>query len=215
MADYSDASYSTLVEALKEELGDAIPSPSLIPRWIRFAEVWCERNLDLDIYDGEEQYSIAGGSSNVDLPEDFGEFRLFYVVSTGGTAYAVDLGSRMRIVDYDDDDTGVPEVCWVDAQNQVLQFRPAASESFTGYLFYKRVLAPLSYTNDSNDLLRSYFDLLFYRTLIHAAPYLYEDDRVRVWGTMLNNLVNEVEMHQWRRRNQHRFKELRTTLRLP
>jgi len=210
MADYSDVTYSTMLEALELELGEAIPSKLLIPRWVRFAEIWCERNMDLDIYEATASLAVASGSTSVALPADFNEVKVFYVTRSG-VPYGVDVASPAKAVNYSDSNSGIPEVCWVSGSGTTLSFRPKADAAYTGTLVYKKKLNPLSLTNPTNDLLTQYFDLLYYRVLMHAAPYLYEDQRVQVWASLLKQIIAEVEANQWRRKNLPKFKELRGT----
>jgi hypothetical protein len=76
--------------------------------------------------------------------------------------------------------------------NQI-RVHPAPDATYTGELMYFAKLAKLSDSSPTNWLLTSSPDAYLYGALMHAAPYLKDDERVAVWGTLYNTAVEALK----------------------
>lgn len=72
------------------------------------------------------------------------------------------------------------------------QFWPWHSGTFTGELTYWKKIPALSVSNTANWLLTAHPDIYLYTTLIQSAPYLKDDDRLQVWGTLATTAIDDL-----------------------
>lgn len=70
---------------------------------------------------------------------------------------------------------------------------PVPNMEFTGELVYYAKLPPLA-TNSTNWLLTSHPDLYLYGSLLQAAPYLRDDERVAVWSSLFEKGVEQLRI---------------------
>lgn len=84
---------------------------------------------------------------------------------------------------------------WYTLQGSTAQFRfgPAPDATYTASLTYWQRLAALS---SSNWLLTDHPDIYLYGACKHAAPYLIDDPRIAIWGSLFEaalQAVNEAD----------------------
>jgi hypothetical protein len=58
---------------------------------------------------------------------------------------------------------------------------------------------PLSSSVPCNWLLRSHPDAYLYGSLMQAAPFLRDDERIPVWGQFFSNAINSINQREIRR----------------
>ncbi len=203
--------YDDLVEAVKREVGEAVPSLAIVPQWIRFAEVWCERFLDADCFKAVATGTVGAGVGYIEVPSDYNDFGSLWLTDGYGEPFLVDLVAPDKVHLVGTSRAGVPVACARLEDQFVL--RPINDAAYDYVLHYRKKLEPLSPSNPTNALLEDHFDVLFYRTLLYSSPYLYEDKRLVVWQAILKDLVNGLELNQWRKDNRPKFRSTRTELR--
>lgn len=69
-----------------------------------------------------------------------------------------------------------------------------STPGIVGSLTYYTKIPALSISNTSNWLLSDHPDLYLYGTLVQTAPYLREDERVSVWNTIYDRLMNDFRI---------------------
>lgn len=74
-----------------------------------------------------------------------------------------------------------------------LQFLPVSDDDYTGELTYYTKIPALSASNPSNWVLASYPDAYLYGSLVHSAPFLQDDERITIWGTMFQSVLDEIQ----------------------
>ena len=74
-----------------------------------------------------------------------------------------------------------------------LQLLPAPDTAYTNELTYYAKIPALA-SNPTNWLLDTYPDAYLYGALVHAAPYLVDDERVMTWGSMFQAALNDIQM---------------------
>lgn len=73
------------------------------------------------------------------------------------------------------------------------QFWPwAGTGSFSGELTYWKRFAPLSDAAPTNWLLSEHPDIYLYTSLIQSAPYLKDDARLQIWGTLAETAIADL-----------------------
>lgn len=70
---------------------------------------------------------------------------------------------------------------------------PVGANTEIDMTYYMKIPA-LSDGNPTNWLLTAWPDLYVYATLVHAAPYLKEDERVTLWKGMADQLLEEIRL---------------------
>jgi len=70
---------------------------------------------------------------------------------------------------------------------------PVGANTEIDMTYYMKIPA-LSDGNPANWLLTAWPDLYVYATLVHAAPYLREDERVALWKGMADQLLEEIRL---------------------
>lgn len=75
---------------------------------------------------------------------------------------------------------------------------PAPTGDTDVILTYYQKIPALSDTQTTNWLLTKSPDLYLYSTLLEAAPYLRDDDRMAMWGTARNQVLAAIQMESER-----------------
>lgn len=71
------------------------------------------------------------------------------------------------------------------------QFAPIPDNTYTVEIVYYAMITPLA-TAGTNWLLNEHPDIYLYGTLMQAAPYLNNDDRISVWGSALTGILEDM-----------------------
>lgn len=86
--------------------------------------------------------------------------------------------------------TGVPEYAAIVAGKAY--FAPAPSTTYATKMSYWRKIDTLSDSTTTNWLLDEHPDIYLYAALVHAAPFLKDDERIPVWAGLLEGLIEEL-----------------------
>jgi hypothetical protein len=81
-----------------------------------------------------------------------------------------------------------------------LQHVPTPDGSYTGELTYYAKIPTLTDVATSNWLLTAAPDVYLYGALLEAAPYLDDDQRIQVWGGLLEQAMGALEIESDRAR---------------
>lgn len=74
------------------------------------------------------------------------------------------------------------------------QIVPAPDSTYNAELTYYAKIPALSGSNTSNWLLTKAPDIYLYGALMEAAPYLDDDARIQVWGGLLEQSMNAIQI---------------------
>lgn len=75
---------------------------------------------------------------------------------------------------------------------------PGIDDPYT--LFYLGRLKPLSSSNSTNRILKDAPDALLYGALMHSAPFIGNDERLPVWGTLYAQFKEDYRKLEWKAR---------------
>lgn len=75
-----------------------------------------------------------------------------------------------------------------------IEVAPAPDTSYPMEITYWQQIPYLSDIAPTNWLLTEHPDVYLFGALMQAAPYLNNDDRVGVWGTALNGILEEIQI---------------------
>lgn len=125
------------------------------------------------------------------LPADFLETIRFHI--TSGTTNPLELvsqGELMKRKENSLNTSGKPRFYAMTAGE--LEVFPAPDGEYTGELYYYKRITPLSDSNTSNWLLTYHPDAYLYGALIHTAPYIQDDERIQLWGSLYRATVDGI-----------------------
>ena len=172
---------------------------SVIPTFITLAEARLNRQLRTT-----NQYTRATVSSSdqyLSMPDDFLEMRHIRMTSPKERDL-VEIAAH-NINEYTDTNflaslaDAYPRYF---VYGQSLRIIPTPAESITYELLYYAKVPALSTSNASNWVSTSHPDAYLYYSLLQAAPYLGEDERIAIWAQQAERAVAEIQASDDRRR---------------
>lgn len=182
------ASYNDLKSSIADWLnrGDLT---SVIPDFISLAEAQLERRLPVERMVKRANATIDTPFSAV--PSDFVSPKSLVLTSTAPIQPLEFLSEdELDAKKYVYRTTGKPlYFTVVGTQFEVL---PAPDTEYTAELTYVATLAKLSDSNTSNWILARHPDVYLYGSLMQAAPYLRDDDRVSMWASMYTQAIEDM-----------------------
>lgn len=165
---------------------------SVIPDFITLAEGQIERRL---MKDGPIREMMGRSDATINaefiaVPTDFQGARAFYLAANYLPLDYVDPEEIVKRKTLYPRISGDPQ-CFsvVGAQ---FQFWPWNAGTFTGELTYWKRIPALSNTNTTNWLLTAHPDIYLYTSLVQSAPYLKDDSRLSVWGTLAATALDDL-----------------------
>lgn len=75
-----------------------------------------------------------------------------------------------------------------------IELAPTPNEDYDVQIVYRRNIPALA-TNTTNWLMTLAPDLYLYGSLLEAAPYMQNDERIAVWGAALQAVVDQLNAH--------------------
>ena len=190
-------------EQLKSNIADWLNRADLtavIPTFISLAEARLNRQLRTT-----NQYTRADISTSdqyLSMPSDFLEMRHLRMTSPKERDL-VEIAAH-QINEYTDTDfvssfsDSHPRFF---VYGQSLRIIPTPSELITYEMFYYSTIPPLGSVNASNWVSTNHPDAYLYYSLLQAAPYLGEDERINIFEANATRSVQEIQASDDRRRN--------------
>jgi hypothetical protein len=159
---------------------------AIIPTFIALAEAKFNRTLRTrDMITKDAAFSITG--EYVAVPTGFLEAK----------AFMLNASPRQELTFMPDD----TQVDMYPASNETplfysivgsnFRFAPVPSTTVTATLTYYKAIVALA-TTSPNWLLTSHPDIYLYGTLMEAAPYLHDDNRIGLWAAGLRECVSQL-----------------------
>lgn len=196
------ANWTDLVAECQSWLFGRADIAAKVPTFVRLLEAKANRTLRCRQMEQRASTTINTSSDEpefISLPGDFHSMRRVRLSS-------VDSKPRLKFAtaaQLDDlrvkngDDAGQP--VWFTVAGDEMELYPTPSSAYTVEMTYRKYLPALSEDNPTNWLLLLAPDLYLYGTLLEAAPYLHEDERIAVWSdgvsaaiAQLNSLSEEA-----------------------
>lgn len=164
---------------------------SSIPDFITLAEAEMNRRIKTRRKYIRAEAALA--AEFVDLPSDFDSAVSLVIESTDPTRRLtyIDPDKAVELKASTYTASGVP--VHYSIVGDELQIIPTPDSSYTGELTYRQKIPALSDSNTSNWVLVSHSDIYLYGALIHAAPFLRDDERVAVWGALHERALASLE----------------------
>ena len=184
----------TTYSELKSSVADWLNRTDLtavVPDFISLAEAQIERTL-------RTRQMIVRATASIDteysaVPADFLETKSIKLNTSPVTALqfeSIDAMDQLKATAYIA--AGKPHYfSIVGGQIRVL---PVPDSTYTAELTYYAKLSKLSNTNTTNWLLTQAPDVYLYGSLMQAAPYLKEDERITVWASIYARGLEELQI---------------------
>lgn len=183
------SNYAELKSAVADWLNRA-DLTSAIPNFVALAEAKFNRDLRTRQQVKRAYATLTG--QYIQLPTDWAEginlqlnvnpVRVLDFVTT-------DQADRIKARHYGDTDADAYTI--VGSQLEVI---PVVGDNTEIEMAYYAKIPALSDSNTTNWLLTEWPDLYLYGTLVHAAPYLREDDRIATWKGLADQLTEEIRL---------------------
>lgn len=166
---------------------------------IPMAELLLSRDLNVDLYDWFVTSTLTIGSPNFTRPTDLNAPRYMRILV--GTEYVT---LKLRMLEYlfegypSSTEMDVPRYYAVQSATQY-RVAPTPDLAYSYDFGYKRVLAPLSTSNQTNALTDNYFDALFAACCAGGARYVMDDRQgglIAIWDARYQMAVTGINAQQ-------------------
>lgn len=216
-------------DSLKDAVAETLMRTDIdeaIPTWIRLAEQAMDR--DLRTLEQNQTIRTRAETSRIQLPPDWleavrlqtGQGERLILASLDELANTKDESQFSRSIasdpgyapEYSKDPIG-PETGWHNGrtgagdrlyaiEGEWLQISPDPdlTGAFDLEMTYKAQLPKLSDDRSTNWVLKKHPDAYLYGTLIHSAPYLVEDNRINVWKSLYQQVIETINVRSERAR---------------
>ncbi len=187
--------YGTLKTAIRDYLKRDDLSDSDIEGWIQLCG--SRLNTDLDAYEQETSTSADITSGEATLPSDFGT-----VISVSFDVYRMppqyEAPQAWHEVALQTDPPGTPRRYTI--EDKKLKVKPYPDKTANVILVYLAELADFSSDTDTNDVLTAQPGAYLYGSLLEGMPWIGNDPRSVLWGTMYQERVEAINKHTRDRR---------------
>lgn len=164
---------------------------AVIPDFITLCEAELNRRLKTRRSVGRSDASLT--SQYIAVPDGFGGPRSMILSGTNPKVLLsyVEPSEALELQNTTYTATGQPRVYSVVGDE--FQFLPSPDGTYALELTYWKRLDALSGSIPSNWVLTDHPDAYLYGSLLQAAPYLIDDDRVAMWGALFNAVIASIQ----------------------
>lgn len=194
-------SISTFAE-LKSSIADFLNRTDLttvIPSFISLAEAQINRDVRHWRMDKITTTAANTGVGETILPENYLEVNSVAWQFDGGHLKSLNFVTNKVFAEREynaQGTTGTPEIFSfksnANVPSHVIKILPAPSSSGAVTIDYMERVPALSDSTTTNWLLSEAPDIYLYGSLLHAAPYLQEDERISVWAQLYGAAVKQL-----------------------
>ena len=191
--------YEKLVESVglwlgRNDLTDQIPS------FIQLTEADLSRSLNLRAQEKTKTGALVALQDFLEMPDDLQVPRHLRIDSDPIRIVSIVGINKFSAIRESSSQAGTPRplVATMVGDNLMLAPAPSAADPYT--LFYQGRLDPLSYNNSTNRILKDAPDALLYGALMHSAPFIGDDARTQLWGTLYVQAKEDYKKLEWRSR---------------
>ncbi len=182
------STYQQLQDSIVGWLWDRSDLAGRVPDFIALAEA--DFNSDLRVAAMEASASITLTSGSGSLPSDYLAWRR--VLTQDSPARVLEWAEPNWAADYYIGQTAAAPSNHFTIIGTTIKTYPTSSANLT--LQYYQKIPALASNTSGNWLLTRAPAVYLYGALMHAAPFLDDDDRLRTWGTLRNEAVAALKM---------------------
>lgn len=185
--------YSELVDAITDRMNDSALS-TYAPEFIGLAEAQFNRRLNT--LEGEATATTTAASS-IALPTGFLAIKSIYLDTD--PKQVLNPMSAKNVATYWASQTTAKPLNYAVASNEIM-LAPSPDDTYTVKMTYLAKLTPLSATNTTNWLLESHPDLYLYASLAHAEFRGWNDGRLPLINSAVEQIIDEINKAEQRKR---------------
>ena len=182
----------TTYDELKTAIADTLNRDDLassVPNFISLAEANMQRKIRH--WRQEKRANAVIDSQYSAVPADFLEIIRFYI--TSGSTKPLELISQGELLERKRrnlNTSGSPSFYALTAGE--LEVYPVPDGAYDAELYYYSRVPALTSVDTTNWLLDYFPDVYLYGSLVHSAPYLKDDERIRVWAALFQEAIDAI-----------------------
>jgi hypothetical protein len=190
------AAYDDLVSEVQDWLFGRTDIAAKVPTFVRTLEAKANRTLKCRQMETRATATVNLASAEpqyVTLPDDFQIMKRIRCTSAQGKPNLKFL-TPVQMADKREEVGDQPgDPVWFSIFGSEMELLPTpVNDPTTLEMVYRCNLPPLSASNETNWLLAFAPDFYLYGTLMQAAPYLHEDERIETWKGALADALAEI-----------------------
>jgi hypothetical protein len=164
---------------------------AVIPTFIRLAEARIDR--DLRHWRQEQRDTLSLDAQYVALPATFLQpIRLQITAGRTGEVAPISVAQMLQLRGERNDRVGTPTNYAITAGQ--IELYPTPDDTYAASMVYYGRIAALSDSSTTNWLLTEAPDAYLYGSLVHAAPYLKDDQRMVVWESLFKLSIDTLNL---------------------
>ena len=166
-----------------------------IPEFIALAEAKMNRVLRISLMENVSTAIImAGGTRDYSLPTGFTGMKEFHLTTSPITPLSYITPEMMNRM-WAGSNAGRPQAftLFSDAGTRKIKIGPSPDSAYTTSMLFLKKIDNLSVSNPTETMLTENPDVYLYGALLEAEPFLMNDARVQLWGTMLQQVAKDLQ----------------------
>jgi hypothetical protein len=166
-----------------------------IPEFIALAEAKMNRNLRISLMENvSTAITMAGGTRDYSLPTGFTGMKEFHLTTSPITPLSYITPEMMNRM-WAGSNAGRPQAftLFSDAGTRKIRVGPSPDSAYTTSMLYLKKIDNLSVSNPTETMLTENPDVYLYGALLEAEPFLMNDARVQLWGSMLQQVAKDLQ----------------------
>ena len=166
-----------------------------IPEFIALAEAKMNRNLRISLMENvSTAITMVAGTRDYDLPTGFTGMKEFHLTTSPIVALSYITPEMMNRM-WAGSNQGKPQAftLFSDAGTRKVKIGPAPDSAYTTSMLYLKKIDNLSVANPTETMLTENPDVYLYGALLEAEPFLMNDARVQLWGSMLQQVAKDLQ----------------------
>jgi len=184
------STYSGLKAAIADYLGRS-DLENQIPAFIALNETRLNRELRIRAMEKISSAQTVAGEGAVAKPTDFLEARTLVLETS--PQRVLEFVTPQQLEEYRAASLGGGVPAYYSIVGDDIQLAPVPQSVTPLKLTYYGRLTALSDNNATNEILPNNPDIYLYGSLVEAEPYLMNDERLPVWGSLLDRAIQAVK----------------------
>ena len=166
-----------------------------IPEFIALAEAKMNRVLRISLMENvSTALLMSGGVRDYALPTGFTGMKEFHLTTSPITPLSYITPEMMNRM-WAGSNTGRPKAftLFSDAGTRKIRVGPSPDSGYTTSMLFLKKIDNLSVSNPTETMLTENPDVYLYGALLEAEPFLMNDARVQLWGSMLQQVAKDLQ----------------------
>lgn len=198
------ATYSDLLAACQNWLFGRADLQARVPEFVALCEAKLNRNLFVRQMETRATTALdpnAADAEFISLPGNFQTMRRVRLINpfatgpTPTTKPALRFATGFQMDELREENPNPGEPVWFSIFGDEVELCPPPDQAYSVEMVYRATLPPLgtgSGFNATNWLMTTAPDAYLYGTMLEAAAYLHEDERISTWSAGLASAVKEL-----------------------